>query len=475
VELAWLYRAKSGKDRTDRGIFAAGASPYGEPPRRPATWVSPNEMNNTAFSAILLFPAVVVLVFAVALALIVRASRRRVGTGWSTTTVRAQGRSDLSAIQSTDPDFSIALFEDFLYALFTETHIARGARTLERLTPFLRPAVRAGLVARTAAPVGSIVVGAMRFLRFVTEDPSRYAVLVEFEANYAEGPPNAPERAFWVTERWWLSRARAARSRGPERARVFDCPGCGAPLEKVIGGQCRHCNRTVDTGEYDWTVDGIELTSLQPRGPMLTGTTEEVGTDLPTVVDPAIHERLAALSARDRAFDVATLERRAGLIFATMQSAWSTLAWHKARPFLSDNLYEAQRYWVEAYRRAGLRNVTEQTRILRIDVARVTHDRFFDAITLRVYATGLDYTLRDADGAVVGGNRARPRIYSEYWTLLRSVVVTGPARVEPVCPRCGAALEVTMAGECTHCKAKVNSGSFDWVLARIEQDEAYSG
>ena len=32
-----------------------------------------------------------------------------------------------------------------------------------------------------------------------------------------------------------------------------------------------------------------------------------------------------------------------------------------------------------------------------------------------------------------------------------------------------------MAGSCTHCNAKVTSGEFDWVLSRIEQDEAYSG
>jgi len=32
-----------------------------------------------------------------------------------------------------------------------------------------------------------------------------------------------------------------------------------------------------------------------------------------------------------------------------------------------------------------------------------------------------------------------------------------------------------MTAVCKHCKAKVNSGDFDWVLARIEQDDAYTG
>jgi hypothetical protein len=32
-----------------------------------------------------------------------------------------------------------------------------------------------------------------------------------------------------------------------------------------------------------------------------------------------------------------------------------------------------------------------------------------------------------------------------------------------------------MAGNCTHCSARVTSGDFDWVLSRIEQDESYQG
>jgi len=32
-----------------------------------------------------------------------------------------------------------------------------------------------------------------------------------------------------------------------------------------------------------------------------------------------------------------------------------------------------------------------------------------------------------------------------------------------------------MAGICGYCQAKVNSGAFDWVLSRIEQDDAYTG
>ncbi len=490
-----MFRLTSGRDRTDRARWAPGVSPYGPPPARPEAWPAPKETSPTGVGAVALALVAIPLGFVgffvwmlVGFFRGLRADLR----GWSTKreweslakpTVHAPvpppRARDLDAIRATDPLFSVALFEDFMHALYTEVRVAHGQRKLERVAPYLAPSVRSSLAGQESPPVGQVVIGAIRCLEVDTSDPLQIRVQIEIEANYAElgGATSATptEQAFWVSERWWLARARTARSRSPERARVLDCPGCGAPIDKVVGGQCRHCRQVVDTGAFDWRVTSIEVDHKEPRGPMLTGTTEEQGTELPTVFDPWLSRRLAALQSRDRAFDVAAFQRRIGLVFATMQIAWSSLEWNRARPFLSDNLFEAQRYWIEAYRRSGLRNVTERARIERIELVRVLEDAYFDAITVRVHATGLDYTVRVGDGAVVGGNRDKERRYTEYWTLLRGNRVTGPTRTEPVCPRCGAPLQVSMAAECGACRAKVNSGAFDWVLARIEQDEAYTG
>ena len=43
------------------------------------------------------------------------------------------------------------------------------------------------------------------------------------------------------------------------------------------------------------------------------------------------------------------------------------------------------------------------------------------------------------------------------------------------CPNCGAPLAISNAGQCTHCNAEVESGSFDWTLSKIEQDDVYRG
>lgn len=476
-----LHRATSGRERRAAAtVWAPGRSVFDAPPPRPAAWPASREYEGSSIGALLLVIASMVLMgvggFVWIVARVVRRSR---GSGWSTgatpSTRPASARSELEAIRAADPDFSVALFEDFLYALYAEAQVTRATPRLERLAPWLRPAVRHALASRSPAPATTVVIGAMRVVELGTSDPARWHVRVELEANYAERGHGGHESAFWVTERWTLSRARGARSRPPDRARVLDCPGCGGALDKIVGGTCRYCQRVVDTGELDWVVDAVQVTHLERRGPMLTGTTEERGGQRPTIVDPLAEQRLAALRARDPAFDPQALQQRVRMIFDTMQSAWSSLEWDRARPFLGDNLFHAQRYWIEAYRRSGLRNVTEGARILRIDLARVTQDRWFDAITLRVHATGLDYTLRLADGAVVGGDRRRERPYSEYWTLLRGVAARGPTRVAPECPGCGAGLEVSMAAICKHCGAKVSSGEHDWVLSRIEQDEVYDG
>jgi predicted lipid-binding transport protein (Tim44 family) len=184
---------------------------------------------------------------------------------------------------------------------------------------------------------------------------------------------------------------------------------------------------------------------------------------------------LAALCGRDPTFNRQGFGARVQLVFATLQDAWSSLAWERARPLLTDRLWETQSYWINAYRSAGLRNVTEGARITGLELVRVTSDRWYDAVTVRLRATGLDYTVRVADGAVVGGSRGAQRPYSEYWTLIRGVGRAGPSRADLSCPNCGGPLAVNMAGQCSHCGAKVNSGEFDWVLSRIEQDEAYEG
>ncbi len=379
-------------------------------------------------------------------------------------------------VRSQDPDFSTVIFDDFLAALYTEAHVARSSQALERYSPYMRQIPRQTLASLGRSVVSSVIVGAMRPYHFNRNDAARtHRITMEIEANYTEIEANGQSQAYYACERWTLQRAMGTRSRPPAKARALVCPNCGAPLEKTVHGRCMYCSQAVDSGQFDWVVERIEVVSREKRGPMLTGTTEEQGTSSPTVYDAKLRERHEELLRVDPSFTRDNIEARVGAIFSTMQVAWSSLEWQRARPYLTDRLWNAQTYWIEAYRQQGLRNITENARITNIELVRVAYDKWYQAITVRIHAANLDYTIQQSDGQVVGGSRTKERPYTEYWTLVRSTARKNNAEGKPACPACGAPLPVEMVDKCRHCGALVESSAFDWVLSRIEQDEVYGG
>lgn len=387
-------------------------------------------------------------------------------------------RKDLERLREHDPGFSLVVFDDFVSALYSEIMLARGQGQLMKLTAYLSPAAYEWLGQRPLDGLTTVLVGALSLhsARGLESASQRVTVEIDIEANLSRrDAQTGQEQALYVKEKWTLGRAKSAKSRTPDKSRVFACPNCGAPLSEIFGGKCRHCGQNVASGAFDWVVESIFVENTEARGPMLTGTTEEFGNDLPTVFDPQVQQSFAALQQKDPALDWNALTARMNLIFQTFQRAWSSRDLASMRPYLSDALFTTQNFWVNEYLRQGLQNVTENAQLHNVELSRVTTDAFFDALTVRIWASSLEYTLSDRDGKVVAGNRSKTRQYTEYWTFIRSSRAKGPAKTESACPRCGAPLNVNMGGQCTYCQAKVTTGDFDWVLSRIEQDDVYVG
>jgi hypothetical protein len=380
-------------------------------------------------------------------------------------------RRELLALQRTDPNFSLVLFDDFLVALYTEIKTAQGRGQIARYQPYLSPSAASAL-GPPGGEITSVIVGSATIddVRGLDPTSSHVWVDVAFETNYSVGG-----RGVYTSERWTFARRRDAKSRTPDKARVIGCPNCGAPLDVIAAGVCKHCRANVVGGTFDWVVDQIVVVATEPRGPILTSNVQEEGTDEPTIIDPGAAARFSALQQADPGTTWQGLSSRVGLVFTEFQTAWAARDLARMRPFMSDALFATQTFWIEEYKRQGLRNITENARIASLELANVTQDAFYDAVTVRLYASSLDYTVSDANNQIVSGNRGAPRRYTEYWTMIRGRGAKGPPKLEKVCPNCGAPLNVTMVGDCTYCKVKVTTGQFDWVLSRIEQDEAYRG
>jgi hypothetical protein len=393
----------------------------------------------------------------------------------------------IAEVGGSDPDFSWIVFEDFVSALYAAVHARRGEGKLDDLSPYFSDDARRTYAALPAAKVEHVLLGSL-------SDPAVFAVVapsphVEVQViligNFTEVDRTGRSRRYVSNERWSLRRGASAVSRTPEEARVLGCPNCGAPVGTHVGApierghRCPFCKELVDTGEFDWRVAAVEV--RERAAISLTGADggaesenehEEAGTALATVVDPEAHDRFEALVRRDQSQHWGDFVARATMIFQTFQRAWSNDDLPLMRPFLSDNLYAVQAQYLADARAAGLRNQVEDPVLISVELARVLHDRYFDAVTVRLRASCKDFTL-DRHGKLVAGSRTRPRVYTEYWTLIRSATRQGGARADSLCPHCGATHQVNMAGECRHCHVKITAGTFDWVLSRIEQDEVY--
>jgi hypothetical protein len=389
----------------------------------------------------------------------------------------------LESLRGADANFSQILLEDFLYELYVRAQQARGTEHgLALLAPYLDPSVRSALATRgqrRPLSVDGVIVGAMRVAKLELRD-SAAAIDVEYETNYTEtfpGEDGPKPLGFYAKERWTFVRSIVVQSPKPDQTRSFGCPSCGAPVEHDQADACRHCGTLHGTAEHDWLCRDVALLCEETRGPALGGYAMEVGTYDRTVQAFDLAEAKAALQQHDPGFDLDRFLARVDLVYHQLNAAWSSLDWNQARPYLSDRLWLSMRYWIHAYEEQTLWNQMREAKVTRKELAKVLLDPFFHAITVRVWASAKDVTIHRQSGALVGGDPQVPREYSEYWTFIRSAERRGASSstADTQCPSCSAPLSINMAGSCESCGVKLTAGQFDWVLSKIEQDEAYAG
>jgi len=395
--------------------------------------------------------------------------------------VELQRAVSLTDLRQIDPDFSQVLFEDFAFRLFSTANRARGAaETLATVAPYVSAPARDHLASRTPGQaVRSAIVGAMRIFRVevppapvdTTGRPARVRIGVEFEANVT-----TDAHTYYTVETWLFGRDATRTSKPPGATKNFPCPNCGAPWQYAETGtqKCASCGEVVDNGRFDWIVEQISLASSDERPPTLTKEVPERGTDLATYRATDVDQRWMEIQQQDPAINEQNLVARLNLIYKELNKAWASNNLRPVRGMVSDGLFDYLQYWVDAYKKQGLRNELVDMGITHTIVAKITRDRYYDAVTIRLWAKGKDFVVK-SDGTVVRGSKHRDRPYSEYWTLIRSSGRRGAPIATPSCPNCGAPLKITMSGECEHCQAHITAGEFDWVLSKIEQDDTYRG
>lgn len=377
-----------------------------------------------------------------------------------------------------DPNFSEILFMDFAYALYAQVHEARGRGETEHYSPYLTGSVTNRLNQLTMGrlkEIRGVIVGAAHIEEISSPRKKATTIKVRFETNYTEVLEGArSENAYYCEEVWSFTRVTEVLSPPPEKITDIGCPSCGSALERKPDGSCHHCGVRMTAGKYHWMVNGLHVLKRESRGPLLTSDVPEVGTELPTVVQPGYRSAREQFMSAHSDFSWPRTEARFRHIFHELQQAWTNLEWERARPFESDQLFQFHQFWIHEFESQKLRNVLDDIEIERVQPVRMTSDAFFDAITVRIRASMKDHTV-DASGRIVCGDPRKQKRFTEYWTFMRRRGVKESTAKDSNCPNCGGPLKINMAGLCEYCDSKVTSGEFDWVLSRIEQDEAYVG
>ena len=382
----------------------------------------------------------------------------------------------LDDLRRFDPNFSRIVFDDFCYSLFARVHQVRGAGDIGRYAPYLSDDAQKTLALLSFSEVQGIVVGALEVGNVEGLDTPVVSVDVTYDANITEviGAGRPVQSSWYVREQWRFERTRDILSPPPAKAKAEHCPRCGAALQTRTDGACEFCGVKIVDGSFQWYVRKITPLSKEARGPLLTSNVPEQGTDLPTIRDPLLEQRLRDFDATHPGFRMENVIARVQDLAVKLQDAWTTRNWERARPLETDPLFQMHRYWIDACIKQHLKNVVDEFKVERMLPVKVDSDAFFDAITVRQWSSGRDYTVDD-DGVVVAGSRDSMRRWSEYWTLIRSRATQSDPSATVACPNCGAAVVIGPTAVCSHCGGKLTTGDFDWVLSRIEQDEAYTG
>jgi ribosomal protein L37E len=267
----------------------------------------------------------------------------------------------LKRIQENDPDFSLLLFRDFCYSLYPTLHHARGLGpdSLVKYSSYLeRDAFNALLGDRflSKKPVIGVVIGSFQVVGIdevrTREGDLFQTITVKFEANYTEdtgmqfgGSSASSGQSFYANESWTFWRRVGVLSKYTKNARQIACPSCGAPAQSDRHGLCAACGQLVRSGVLDWGLMKIQTNNLSTLPPLLTSTIEEVGTELPAILDPDLDQMKGVVLAELGLSDFSALDERAFITFGLLQESWTKRNLTALRPYETDALFETHCYW----------------------------------------------------------------------------------------------------------------------------------
>jgi len=391
-------------------------------------------------------------------------------------------RDALELLKQSDPNFSAILFLDFVHSLYSKFYSYSTHPEFSYLSPFLSAELQRHFEKAVPWTVNEVVINGIEWEDVVAEAAGTESICLAIDANYTLHLQGRRTR-YAVTERWLLSRQQGLLSPEPDKMQTLCCPYCGAPAHFTDAGQCDHCGSVVHKGERQWHLaKRVVLRTTALAAGDLVSYAEEQGTQFATIKQSDLIDQMTSFQQRHSLTDWNVfwqefVDNIVKAYFLAVYDHWSKRDWPAVRHLLSDRLYEANLFWQNLYTENNWFNRLDNIKIEQVELVKIEHDKFYEAVTVRIFASCNDYT-EDAGGNIIGGSKRALRRYSEYWTFVRRTGTerhSAPYSVNQ-CPQCGAPADnMGQTAECGYCGSKISTGEFSWVLFLIMQDDVYQG
>jgi predicted lipid-binding transport protein (Tim44 family) len=197
------------------------------------------------------------------------------------------------------------------------------------------------------------------------------------------------------------------------------------------------------------------------------------GSDPPPPDPHNVRQGLAAIASHDSSFREDALIDYARRAVPVVLRAWSDRDSRLSHRVMAPLIWEQQKEDIDAYRADGRRNVLEDLTIRQAAIVAASSDARYDTAVVRLRLAAADYDLATQTHALIRGSRT-VATWEEDWVFQRLLAGPPPTSGQATCSRCGAPVDLDVAGVCGSCDAELHAPPPPWLLTRIDVVPAQS-
>ena len=172
----------------------------------------------------------------------------------------------------------------------------------------------------------------------------------------------------------------------------------------------------------------------------------------------------------DAAFDEAALTSKLSNLYVQMQDCWQQKDISPIRPYCTDAFFTQMDNQLQRKKQKGQTNYVERIAVLSVDFRGWCQEGGNDVLVARLRTRIVDYTLDDATGKLVSGDRNKEKFMTYEWDLVRPTGTKTEAggNLQSVsCPHCGAPLEINASAKCPYCGSVITLEEHGFALNAI--------